>query len=169
MFLNIHSLISILIILVYHTAQCLLLSFDPLGNKDAMNALHKTNYVVSYSNIFMQNAAWSRMVSEDRLHFRYFHKCAATHSTIDNNLGLQETLTGSGTTCDTNKTIFQALSTEGKQTLPVNGQQERPLLLKDEPSIWSTGPLPYNIGKRNGPDLFPSFKCSLIVIKQNLH
>ena len=55
MFLNIHSLISILIILVYHTAQCLLLSFEPLGNKDAINALHKTNYVVSYSNIFMQN------------------------------------------------------------------------------------------------------------------
>ena len=138
--------------------QCILLSFEPLGNKDAINALHKTNYVVSYSNIFMQNAAWSRMVSEDRLHFPYFRKCVATHSTVDNNHRLKETLTSSGTTYDTNKIIFQVLSTEEKQNLAVNGEQERPLLLKHEPSIWSTDPLPYNIGKRNGPDLFPKFQ-----------
>ena len=98
------------------------------------------------------------MVSEDRLHFPYFRKCVATHSTVDNNHRLQETFTGSGTTYDTNKIIFQVLSTEEKQNLPVNGEQERPLLLKDEPSIWSTDPLPYSIGKRTGPDLFPKFQ-----------
>ena len=38
------------------------------------------------------------------------------------------------------------------------GEKERPLLLKDEPSIWSTEPLRYNIGKRNGLDLFPKFQ-----------
>ena len=38
------------------------------------------------------------------------------------------------------------------------GEHERPLLLEDEPGIWSTEPLPYNIGKRNDPDLFPKFQ-----------
>ena len=75
------------------------------------------------------------MVSGDRLYFPYFHKCVTTHRAIDINNGRQETLTGPGTTHDTNKTIFQFLSTEEKQSLPVNGEQERPLLLKNEPSI----------------------------------
>ena len=38
------------------------------------------------------------------------------------------------------------------------GEKERLLLLKDEPSIWNTESLPYNIGKRNGLDLFPKFQ-----------
>ena len=102
----------ILIIFVYHTVQYFLLSFDTLSNKDTINALHKTNHVISYKNIRMQNVAWLRMVSEDRLHFPYFHKCVATHSAKDNNNGRQESLTGPGTTRDTNKTNFQFLSTE---------------------------------------------------------
>ena len=65
--------------------------------KNRINALHKTNHVISYSDIRMQNPAWSRMVSEDRLYFPYFRKSVITHSTIYNNDGLQETLTGSGT------------------------------------------------------------------------
>ena len=95
----------ILIIFVYHTVQYFLLSFDTLINKDAINALHKTNHVISFNDICMQNAAWLRMVSEDRLHFPYFHKCVIMHSPIDNS-GRQKTLTGPGTTQDTNKTIF---------------------------------------------------------------
>ena len=83
MFFNIHSLISILIILACRTIQCYLLSFDALGNKEAINALHKANHVISYNNIRMQNAAWSRMVSENRLHFPDFHKDVTTHSAID--------------------------------------------------------------------------------------
>ena len=79
--------------------------------------------------------AWSRMVSLYRMHFSYFRKSVTTHSTRDNNDGRQETLTGSGTTHDTNKTIFQVLSTEEKQNPPVIGEQERPLFLKDESSI----------------------------------
>ena len=62
----------------------------------------------------MQNAAWSGVVSQDMLHFPYFCKGVTTHSTIDNNDGHQVTLTGSGTTHDTNKTVFQVLSTEEK-------------------------------------------------------
>ena len=38
------------------------------------------------------------------------------------------------------------------------GEHERPLLLEDEPGIWSTEPLPYNMEKRNDPDLFPKFQ-----------
>ena len=90
----------------------------------------------------MQNAAWSRMVSEDRLHLTYFRKGVTTQSTIDNNDGRQETLTGSGTTQDTNKTVFQVLSIGQKQNLPMIGEQDRPLPLKDEPSIWTTEPFP---------------------------
>ena len=41
MFLNSNYLISILIILVYQTVQCFSLSFEALGNKQAINALHK--------------------------------------------------------------------------------------------------------------------------------
>ena len=37
-------------------------------------------------------------------------------------------------------------------------KQKRPLLLKDEPNIWSTKSLPYNIGKHSGPDLFLKFQ-----------
>ena len=82
------------------------------------------------------------MVSGDRLHFPYFRKCVTTHNVIDKNNGHQKTLTGPGTAHDTNKTIFQFLSTEENQSLPVNGEQERPLLLKDEPSILNDDNLP---------------------------
>ena len=114
--------------------------------------------MISYNDNRMQNAAWSRMVSEHRLHFPYFLKSVIRHSTIDNIDRCQETLTGSGTTHETNKTIFQVLPTEEKQNLSMIRKQERPLLLKDEPSIWSTGPLLYNIGKRNARDLFSKFQ-----------
>ena len=70
--------------------------------------------------------------------FPCFRNGAITHRTANNNNGRQETLTGSCTTHDTNKTIFQDLSAEEKQNLPVIGEQNGPHLLKDEPNIWST-------------------------------
>ena len=79
------------IILVCHTVQCVLLSFEAPGNQEAINALHKANHVISYNYIRMQNAAWSRMVSEDRLHFTYFRRALTTRSTIYNNDGRKET------------------------------------------------------------------------------
>ena len=42
--------------------------------KEAMDALHKANPMISYQDILLQYAAWSRMISEDRLHFPYFRK-----------------------------------------------------------------------------------------------
>ena len=78
------------------------------------------NHVIFYNDIHLQNAAWPRMVSEDRLHFPYFRKGMTTHSsTTGNNNGYQATLTGSGRTHNTNKTTFQVLSTEETQNLPV--------------------------------------------------
>ena len=81
------------------------------------------------------------------MHFPYLRK---VHSTIDNSDGCEESLTGSDTTSDTSKTFFRVL--------PVIVEQERPLLLKDEPGTWSTEPLPYNIGKRNISDLFSKLR-----------
>ena len=69
------------------------------------------------------------MILENRLNFPYFPKSMTTHSTLADNDRRQETLTGFGTTDDTNKTIFQVLSTEEKQNLLVAGEQERPLFL----------------------------------------
>lgn len=52
-----------------------------------MDALHKANPMISYQDILLQYAAWSRMISEDRLHFPYFRKGVKTRSTIDINDG----------------------------------------------------------------------------------
>ena len=108
----------------------------------------------------MQNAAWSRMVSKDRLHFPYFRKGVTTHSTIDNNDGQQETVTGSGTTHDTNKTLFQVLSTVEKEKVPIIGDKTKPLVLFEAVNDFNAEPLPYDIGKRCGPNLFPGFKIT---------
>ena len=77
----------------------------------------------------MQNAVWSTMILENRLNFPYFRKGMTTHSTLADNDRRQETLTGFGTTDNTNKTIFQVLSTEEMQNLLVVGEQERLLFL----------------------------------------
>ena len=55
-----------------------------------------------------------------------------THSTIDNNDGCQDTHTGSGTTHDTNKTIFQVPNTRELLTIPVVGNEDVPLDVIDE-------------------------------------
>ena len=55
----------------------------------------------------LQNSAWAKMVQLQRTKFASFRQGVMTHSTIDNNDGRQDTNTGSGTTHDTNKTIFK--------------------------------------------------------------
>ena len=47
------------------------------------------------------------MVTGRKSQISNLRKGVVTHSTIDNNDGRQETVTGSGTTDDTNKTLFQ--------------------------------------------------------------
>ena len=59
-------------------------------------------------------------------------KGICTHSTVDNNDGNQETLTGAGTTHDTNKTLFQLPTKEENESLPEIGYQvERQLDICD--------------------------------------
>ena len=77
------------------------------GSKEAISFLHKSCHTVSYKEIQLQNSAWAKTVRSQRAQFTTFRKGVVTHSTIDNNDGRQDTHTGSGTTHDTNKTIFQ--------------------------------------------------------------
>ena len=107
------------------------------ASKEGINMLHKSNHVISYNNILEQNKAWSKMIASNQLYFPNFRKGVATHSTIDNNDGRQETWTGKGTTHDTNKTLFQAAS-KSEQNLPLIGHlEQRHLALENKTPNWS--------------------------------
>ena len=125
------------------------------GNKEGITALHKCNHVISYDDICVQNGAWARTISSRSGYYPSLRKGVVTHSLLDNNDGRQETMTGSGTTHDTNKTLFQLLTKEELKTVPRIGDLERPLdLIIDVPS----DPQPYNIGTRVGPPMFTNLK-----------
>eukprot|EP00794_Sanderia_malayensis_P017177 gene17177-18906_t len=60
-------------------------------------------------------------------------KGVTTHSTLDNNDERQQTLTGAGTTHDTNKILFHLPTREQREETPKIGSQvERPL------DIWNS-------------------------------
>eukprot|EP00112_Aurelia_sp_Birch-Aquarium-sp1_P023401 Seg6964.2 transcript_id=Seg6964.2/GoldUCD/mRNA.D3Y31 product="hypothetical protein" protein_id=Seg6964.2/GoldUCD/D3Y31 len=122
------------------------------GSREVANMLHKCNHAISYRDIRMQNLAWSRMVSSRQLLLSNMRKGVTTHSTLDNNDGRQETLTGTGTTHDTNKTLFQLPTSEEKEAIPTIGSQiERQLDIWSSVENEQTEVLPYSIGKRVGP------------------
>ena len=73
------------------------------GSKDVVRMMSKMG------NIRTKNQAWARMVSSNTCISTNLAKGIATHTTIDNNDGRQETATGTGTSHDTNSTIFQPL------------------------------------------------------------
>ena len=79
------------------------------GSKSVVTMMNKMGNCLSYNDIRVQNQAWARMVSSKTSVARNLAKGIATHATIDNNDGRQETATGKGTTHDTNCTIFQPL------------------------------------------------------------
>ncbi len=79
------------------------------SSKQSMIMLHKMGNCISYNDIRMQNQALARMVSANNRISHNMAKGIATHATIDNNDGRQDTITGSGTTHDTNGTLFQPL------------------------------------------------------------
>ena len=79
------------------------------SSKEVLSILHKLNNTISYSDVRLQNIAWARMVSADRRKSKMMAKGLTTHATIDNNDGRQETMTGKGTTHDSNCTLFQPL------------------------------------------------------------
>ena len=76
------------------------------GSKEAAQNLHGLGNSISYNDILKYNEFWSR--SQPPCH-KVFSSTMALHSTIDNNDGRQETITGAGTTHDTNMTLFQPL------------------------------------------------------------
>ena len=86
----------------------------------------------------MQNSAWAKTVRSQRAQFTTFRKGVVTHSTIDNNDGRQDTHTGSGTTHDTNKTIFQVPSIDELNSIPVIGNAEMALDIIDDTSNETT-------------------------------
>ena len=85
------------------------------------------------------------------------------HATMDNNDGKQDTLTGSRTTRDINKILFQLPSPLGEQTIPVTGiSREQPLDLAESEQDKPLTALPYDLGKRVGPSLFPDHQDSTL-------
>ena len=77
------------------------------GSKDIVRMMKKMGNCLSYNDIRIQNQAWARMMSSNTCISTNLAKGIATHATIDNNDGRQETATGTGTSHDTNCTIFQ--------------------------------------------------------------
>ena len=98
---------------------------------------HKSNHGISYNAILELNKAWSKMIASNQLYFPNFRKGVATHSTIDNKDGRQETWTGKGTTRDTNKILFQAAS-KSEQNLPLIGQFEECHLALEAKISWKS-------------------------------
>lgn len=79
------------------------------ASKQSVFMLHKLGNCISYADIRLQNDAWARMVSASGRMSSEMVKGIATHATIDNNDGRQDTATGAGTTHDTNCTLFQPI------------------------------------------------------------
>ena len=78
-------------------------------NKEVPSMLHELNNTISCHEVSMQNKAWSRMVSATDRKSISTMKGIPIHATIDNNDGRKETMTGKGTSHDSNRTLFQPL------------------------------------------------------------
>ena len=79
------------------------------SSKQSVVMLHKMDSCISYNDILEQNRAWALMVSGSSGISKEMVKGTATHATTDNNDGCQDTMTGKGTTHDTNCTLFQPI------------------------------------------------------------
>ena len=86
------------------------------------------------------------------MHKRLF-KGISLHSSIDNNDGRQETMTGAGTTHDTNKTLFQPLIPGETLDEPRNESNE--YIGEYEPYVNDIEE--YNLGQLADPKPFPSY------------
>ena len=78
-------------------------------NKEVVSALHKLNHSISYTDVRMQNKKLAQNVSSQMKAPKSLMKRIATHVTLGNNDGREETSAGRGTTHDTNFTIFQSI------------------------------------------------------------
>ena len=94
------------------------------GSKKAVQLLAKSNHVAPYKTLQKHNANWANLNGRRISLFPNMRKGVSTHSTVDNNDGKQETLTGSGTTHDTNQTLFQVPSLKQREEIPTIGAQD---------------------------------------------
>ena len=86
-------------------------------------------------------------------------KGVSTHSTVDNNDGRQETLTGVGTTHDTNQTLFQVPSEkEREEIIPIRlqeiGSMDVSATVDSVEMFDIEHDLPFEFGTKIGPALF---------------
>ena len=81
------------------------------GNKQLITIMNKLNHSISYPTVQKQNKVWSKKATTKYSMFSSMRKGIVTHSTMDNNDGMQESVTGAGTTHDTNQTLFQLPTT----------------------------------------------------------
>ncbi len=80
------------------------------GSKETVMNLHRLGHSVSYNEVLNQNNQWAKLVPINPVGFaKGLVKDLPVHSSIDNNDGRQETVTGAGTTHDTNRTLFQPI------------------------------------------------------------
>ena len=79
------------------------------GRKEIMQMLNKLNSCSSYNEIGLQGKSWCCMVASSKRMSNKMCKGIPVHATIDNNDGVQETLTGKGSTHDTNMILFQPI------------------------------------------------------------
>ena len=68
------------------------------GRKEVVQMLNKLNSCSSCNEIGLQNRSWACMVPYSKHMTNHMCKGIPVHATIDNNDGVQETLTGKGMT-----------------------------------------------------------------------
>ena len=123
------------------------------ASKEGVKYLHKCNHYLSYNAIRIQNEIWARLVTDKPYCASSFRRGVTTHSTMDNNDGHQETVDGTGTTHDTNITMFQ-LPTADEMLLPTIIEEEKTPQKLSGASEADNVLKPYHIGKLIGPPLF---------------
>eukprot|EP00794_Sanderia_malayensis_P001897 gene1897-2154_t len=123
------------------------------ANKEVVSMLHKLNNTISYHEIRMQNKAWSRMVSGTGRKSISMMKGIPTHATIDNNDGRQETMTGKGTSHDSNRTLSQPLLPGEQNSASIDEQVDT----YDESDEDDVNYIPdFHIGPLQPPSIFKS-------------
>ena len=82
-------------------------------------------------------------------------KGVVTRSTMDNNDGREDTMTGFGTTHNTYSTLFPLPTVKERTTIPTILEENDSIDFNlQETDNFAKNILPYNIGKRIGPPLF---------------
>eukprot|EP00794_Sanderia_malayensis_P014734 gene14734-16269_t len=122
------------------------------GSKEAVVNLHKLGHSASYNRVLQYSDFWSKCQVQPH---KRFLPGIPLHSTIDNNDGRQETLTGAGTTHDINTTLFQPLLPDDNIS-ELNNDLDYDLLVCEEKN---TDEIPeYSLGQRKDPPAFSSYQ-----------